>query len=339
MKHMNISIAARGSIVQAKTTVTAEDPAFLTFGTNLASRRNAYIEFLRKFNEEEKSFNNLEQPVGNKEFLRRLVRENGRFTSMRRGRPRKELLHKSLLAIQLSTTSGFFFSMIIISLILFFAELTLITFSIICFKKRKKVIGWISVFIRMFLLAIGGALLFTYFVIAPGLFQMPNKYLQYQQHLSSPDKDHIFVLLHDYNGVGDPSWHVFRFSNNVDPKNVKIPAGYTNELTDEDKEWSSKMLMWNWSEAGDHMANPHIEIIKNRYLVFVRGDIYLGLYDIKADKTLIDDHSPWHTYIYSDEYKTIQPEPRMDEREKLLTAWTKKTLHQPIVDIIEANKN
>jgi len=26
--------------------------------------------------------------------------------------------------------------------------------------------------------------------------------------------------------------------------------------------------------------------------------IYHGLYDIKADKTLIDDHSPWHTYIY-----------------------------------------
>ncbi len=70
--------------------ITVEDPAFLSFGTNLAYRRNAYIEFLRKFDdEEEKSFNNLEQPVGNEEFLRRLVIENGRFTSMRRGRLRK----------------------------------------------------------------------------------------------------------------------------------------------------------------------------------------------------------------------------------------------------------
>jgi len=80
--------------------ITVEDPAFLTFGTNLTSRRNAYIEFLRRFDsEEEKSFNNFEQPVGNKGFLRRLIKENGRFTSRRRGRPRKELLHNSLLAI------------------------------------------------------------------------------------------------------------------------------------------------------------------------------------------------------------------------------------------------
>ncbi|MFH1442093.1 MAG: transposase [Candidatus Omnitrophota bacterium] len=70
--------------------ITVENPAFLSFGTTLAYRRNVYIEFLRKFDgEEEKSFNNLEYPVGNKEFLRRLVRENGRFTSMRRGRLRK----------------------------------------------------------------------------------------------------------------------------------------------------------------------------------------------------------------------------------------------------------
>ncbi len=80
--------------------ITIEAPEFLIFGTNLLHRRNAYIEFLRKFNdEEERSFNNLEQPVGNKEFLKRLVRENGRFTSIRRGRPRKELLHNSLIEI------------------------------------------------------------------------------------------------------------------------------------------------------------------------------------------------------------------------------------------------
>jgi len=73
--------------------ITVEDPAFLTFGTNLATRRNAYIEFLRKFDaEEEKSFNNLEQPVGSKEFSRRLIKEDGRFTSRRRGRPRKRII-------------------------------------------------------------------------------------------------------------------------------------------------------------------------------------------------------------------------------------------------------
>ena len=70
--------------------VTVEDPEFATFGKDLDFRRNAYMVFLQKFNdEEEKLFNNLEQPVGGKEFLRGLIKENGRFISRRRGRKRK----------------------------------------------------------------------------------------------------------------------------------------------------------------------------------------------------------------------------------------------------------
>lgn len=229
-------------------------------------------------------------------------------------------------------------TMIIISIILFLAGLTLVTFSIICFKKKKIMLGWISALISMFPLAIGGTLILSYFVIAPAFFQ-GAEYLQYQQHLQSPDKNHIFVLFYNYSGIGDPSWHVFKFSNDVDAKKIKILAGYTNKLTDEDKKWSSKILMWNWSEAGDQTENPHIEIIKDEYLVFIRGDIYHGLYDIKADKTLIDDRSPWHTFIYSDEYKAIQIEPTREERKRLLMAWKKKILHQPILDIIESNND
>jgi hypothetical protein len=132
--------------------------------------------------------------------------------------------------------------MIIISIILFLAGLTLVTFSIICFKKKKIMLGWISALISMFPLAIGGTLILSYFVIAPAFFQ-GAEYLQYQQHLQSPDKNHIFVLFHDYSGIGDPSWHVFKFSNDVDAKKTKILAGYTNKLTDEDKKWSSKMWL------------------------------------------------------------------------------------------------
>ena len=124
--------------------------------------------------------------------------------------------------------------MMIISIILFLVGLALITFSITCFKKRKKVVGWISVLIGMFPFAIGGTMIFTYFIIAPSFFE-GAKYLQYQQHLQSPDKNHNFVLFHDYSGIGDPSWHVFKFNDDVDVKKIKIPAGYTNELTDEDR--------------------------------------------------------------------------------------------------------
>lgn len=73
--------------------ITTEDPTFSEFGTDLNCRRNVYTEFLRNFDEEEeKSFDNLEQPVGNKEFIRRLVRENGRLVPRRRGRPSQRIV-------------------------------------------------------------------------------------------------------------------------------------------------------------------------------------------------------------------------------------------------------
>ncbi|MFH1190574.1 MAG: transposase [Candidatus Omnitrophota bacterium] len=73
--------------------ITAENPLFPEFGIDLTSRHNAYIEFLRDFNnEEEQSFDNLERPVGNKEFIRRLIKENGRFLPRRRGRLAKRIV-------------------------------------------------------------------------------------------------------------------------------------------------------------------------------------------------------------------------------------------------------
>lgn len=73
--------------------ITTEDPLFADFGINLNSRCNAYIEFLRNFDsEEERLFDNLEQPVGNTEFIKGLFKENGRLIPRRRGRPSKRIV-------------------------------------------------------------------------------------------------------------------------------------------------------------------------------------------------------------------------------------------------------
>ena len=73
--------------------LTTEDPTFIDFGFNIQSRRDFYREFLRNFNnEEERFFTNLEQPIGNDEFIRKLYKENGRFMPRRRGRPSKRIV-------------------------------------------------------------------------------------------------------------------------------------------------------------------------------------------------------------------------------------------------------
>jgi len=67
--------------------ITTEDPAFAGFGKDLVSSRNNYIKFLQDFDEEDtRKFSNLEEPVGNKDFIKRLVKVRGRFMPRRRGR-------------------------------------------------------------------------------------------------------------------------------------------------------------------------------------------------------------------------------------------------------------
>lgn len=67
---------------------TVEDPVFVEFGPDIMQRRISYREFLRNFDsEEEESFRNLEEPQGNKEFMRRLIEEDDRLMPKRRGRP------------------------------------------------------------------------------------------------------------------------------------------------------------------------------------------------------------------------------------------------------------
>lgn len=73
--------------------ITVEDPTFLEFGTDLISRRNAYIEFLRNFDkDDEREFDSLEKPAGNKDFIKRLLKMNGRFMPRRRGSPIKRIV-------------------------------------------------------------------------------------------------------------------------------------------------------------------------------------------------------------------------------------------------------
>lgn len=67
--------------------ITVQDPLYPEFGSDVKQRQINYTKFLHNFDtEEEKTFANLENPLGDKEFLRRLIRESGRYIPRRRGR-------------------------------------------------------------------------------------------------------------------------------------------------------------------------------------------------------------------------------------------------------------
>ena len=67
--------------------ITLISPEFEDFGTGIVERQMAYKEFLKVSDrKEEVYFSNTEDPRGDKEFLRRLVRTGERYYPRRRGR-------------------------------------------------------------------------------------------------------------------------------------------------------------------------------------------------------------------------------------------------------------
>jgi putative transposase len=85
--------SARFYCLGDKDAITIEDPTFIDFGKEIKSRQLAYVEFLRNFDEkEEKSFANLENPQGDKEFMKRLIKEHGHYLPRRRGRLTKRIV-------------------------------------------------------------------------------------------------------------------------------------------------------------------------------------------------------------------------------------------------------
>ncbi|MFH1442218.1 MAG: transposase [Candidatus Omnitrophota bacterium] len=70
--------------------LTTPDQLYLELADNSLERQFKYSQFLKNFDsEEEKLFANLENPVGNIEFIKRLVRQGRQLVARRAGRIRK----------------------------------------------------------------------------------------------------------------------------------------------------------------------------------------------------------------------------------------------------------
>lgn len=150
-----------------------------------------------------------------------------------------------------------------------------------------------------------------------------NKYKQLLQVLNVPSRNIQFVLMTDSSGFNDRAWYVY-----------KQPLG--DNLTKSMKAGHDKSgaLFWNYSETGDHCENPGIAIINNRYFVFSRGGLYHSLYDIKEDKVLVNDESPWASYLSSDQFKKHGNNSPPESNGSAIDIWVEENINSKIKKII-----
>lgn len=176
------------------------------------------------------------------------------------------------------------------------------------------------------LVSLGAAALIAAVLVGAAVYDIwrQNTYKEVIQALEVPSLNNQFVLLTDLAGLGDRAWYVYQ-----------LPLGTT--LTKEMKTAHDKtgVLFWNYSEAGDHSDNPKIEIVKERFLVFSRGGLKHSLYDLKTRTVLVNDISPWGSFVVSEQYKKCcDNNQSIDIEAAEMNDWVKKNLHQKIERII-----
>ncbi|WP_271766191.1 hypothetical protein [Aquimarina algiphila] len=122
-----------------------------------------------------------------------------------------------------------------------------------------------------------------------------------------------YILYFTMAGFDDMQWNI-----------IKIPKNKWNgkeRLSREkvEKDNTIEPILFNYDEGEKNTENIRI-FIKNDYLIMERGNLYHSLYDLKNQKVLINEESPWH-----------QAE---GDGKDGLNKWIKENLHDKIEPII-----
>ena len=138
----------------------------------------------------------------------------------------------------------------------------------------------------------------------------------YQQHLIY--KNNVYVLYFSMGGFDDTEWNVVKWTKEKWKNEDKLNPERLKSDTDLNK------IFGNYDEGPKNLENIKI-FIRNDYLVLERGNLYHSLYDLKIDKLLLNEESPWHASNGSDKEK--------------MNEWIKINIHDKIVAKLKEERN
>lgn len=167
-------------------------------------------------------------------------------------------------------------------------------------------------------------------------------YIDYIQHIESPDKKYNYCLYSDAIGIGDPGFKVLKLDKEINPKTLKVRWNFKKGIDRKDGEWLYlRQILYNYEESSYYATDPKIEIINNRFLVFSRGGYYFGLYDIKLQKDIINICCPWSDWasqnIWTEKGTNYKGDIPKDEKSDY-GLWIEKNIHNKIKNYITTNK-
>lgn len=93
-----------------------------------------------------------------------------------------------------------------------------------------------------------------------------------------------------------------------------------NKITIDESNQNFEKVAFNYDEGSKNLDDVKI-FIQNDYLIMERSGLYHSLYDLKTNKLLINEESPWHA--------------AEDNSDEGLNKWIKENLHKKIEEKIE----
>ena len=122
-----------------------------------------------------------------------------------------------------------------------------------------------------------------------------------------------YILYFTMAGYDDMQWDI-----------IKMPKSSWNgkerlSIETVEKDNLIEKILFNYDEGAKNIENIRL-FIKDDYLIMERGNLYHSLYDLKNQKIIINEESPWN-------------QAKEDGKEGL-NKWIKENLHDKIAEII-----
>ena len=147
--------------------------------------------------------------------------------------------------------------------------------------------------------------------IAFFFFWYHNSYKSELQIVDIPSQGLKYVLMTDMSGFEDPAWYIYEVKRGAEPPpTIRVAHD------------GSEAAFWNYDEANDLVDEPHLTVVADRFLVFSRSGLRVSLYDIVSQCVLVNDESPWASYVEAGGDSKFGPDGQR--------SWIRATLDQEI---------
>jgi len=158
--------------------------------------------------------------------------------------------------------------------------------------KKRWVLGSLLIILDIVIIFIIFIVLSSVIVFLKGageFFDERRTYTYFVDDIISIDSLYHYSLFEDRSGGSDINWYITKSIY----RQKDIPTKIIKEEFHNNIEW--QILFEDFKDSGEPFyESPHLALVQNKYLVFIRGAVYRGLYNVIDEKIMVEPRTYGH---------------------------------------------